>query len=150
MNLTDLEYWQVKLKRFDRYRASITITVRDPNDNRLTLEAKHLLNALAHFHSKRGGLAGDNITLLRHLLEYSEHKYGQWQEEQTRANELDVKLESAIDTIFSSSQALKDTSRVGKSTEGKVIRKEMETGLLGLLSEDDPRRSIIKPQTQAT
>ena len=146
--VTDLEYWKIKLKRFCYYHEDITLTVRDANGNTLTLEGRHLLNALAHLHNKRRDLAGDVIILLRHLLEYSERKHGQWQTEKAMADALATKLDSAIDIIFDESRVLKDTSRVGQSSEGKAIRERMEAGLLKILLPDDPRRKVIAPQPE--
>lgn len=143
-------FWNIKLHRLTPVFQQITIWVQDGRKNKLRLDAKILLQVIAHHNSKRGEHTGDLIVVLRHLLDYSHRKYGQWQDEQTRANDLNGKLESAFDIIFDSSQALKDTSRVGKSIEGKVIREEMETRLLGLLPEKDSRRKVLKPQPQTS
>jgi|GEM_PF-6402997 len=62
--------------------------------------------------------------------------------------EKEDKLLIALDTLFKESQALKDTSRVGKSKEGKAIRERMEASLLDLLPPDDSRRKVLEPQPQ--
>jgi len=132
--VTELEYREIKLERFDCYHEGLTITVRDSDNNSLTLEAKHLLNAIAHHHRKRQGLTSNVTTLLRYLLEYSERKYGQWQEEKVRADDREIDFNLAVSIIEDTIQKLHDSRRFIKSSEGKEIREYLEQRLNKLLA----------------
>ena len=125
VHLTELEYWQVKLKRLGFYHEHITIQVRDGNDNTTCLEAKDLLLVLTHNHRKRGGLAGDIVVILRDLLDYSNHKYDQWQEEREYSGQIEESLRLAHDTMRVTIEDLDDSRRFIKSKEAQEIRQSL-------------------------
>lgn len=119
------EYWRISLKRFCFYHETLTVKVCDDDGNAMVLEAKYLLKALAHHDNKGFGRAGNLVTLFRHFLEYSEHKYSQWREADEYAAEVKERLRLAFDTIKVTIEDLDDTRRFIKSKEAQEIRESL-------------------------
>jgi len=124
---------------------SIILLLQDNEGSKIRISARHLLDIIKNECYLMKGLPNNGIMGLIHNLHISEIALrSELEKVKSICTEKEDKLFNALDTLFRESQALKDTSRVGKSKEGKLIRERMESALLLLLPPDHAYRKVLE------
>jgi hypothetical protein len=145
-----LNKWEVRINGINLDHRWCVLMLQDHEGAKIYIEVDHLLSILSKTYDFEHPMS--NTGTIRGILDYLYISESTLRSELKKVRsthaELDSKLSTALDTLFAESQALKDTSRVGKSKEGRAIRERMEAILLELLLKDDSRRQVIAPKTE--
>ncbi|MBU0648655.1 hypothetical protein KJ969_00895 [Patescibacteria group bacterium] len=124
---------------------TLVLSFRDYEGSKICIGAKHLLDIVKNECYFMAGFPLNGIMGIIHDLHISEISLrSELKRVKSICTEKEDKLFDALDTLFKESQALKDTSRVGKSEPGRLIRERMENALLDLLPPNHAYRKILE------